>query len=285
MKLLKTILAVFYIVYANNAFACIGDKYGTTDCLEQTDTHEHKHEAEKKPEAEKIQNTVKLEMVEQAHHKEAIYTVKLTDIKTGKLITDADLKTVHTKKLHLLVVDPSLTEYHHLHPVYGKNGEWTVYFLPEKTSKFRVWADITPVKGNHEYMMTDIGTANQEYKIDKTVNTTATNGEYKFDLSLDGKLKAGVATMAKIKVSKNGKPFNQLEPVMGAYAHVVGFVEDYKSIMHIHPMGKEPETADERGGDVLEFHIETEKAGFVKLFAQFKIDGKDVFVPFGVMVK
>jgi len=91
--------------------------------------------------------------------------------------------------------------------------------------------------------------------------------------------------MGNVVVTKGGQPFTGLEPVMGAFAHVVGFTEDYNSVLHVHPMGKEPTSDAERGGPKLEFHIEPEKTGFVKLFAQVRIDGKDIFAPFGITVK
>ena len=91
--------------------------------------------------------------------------------------------------------------------------------------------------------------------------------------------------MGKITVSKDGKPFTQLEPVMGAYAHIVGFSEDRKTVVHIHPMGEEPMNASDRGGPELSFHIEPGKSGFNKLFAQVRVDGKDVFAPFGIIVQ
>src|SRR5690348_3766977 len=43
--------------------------------------------------------------------------LKLTNIDQRSLITDKDLQTVHTKKLHLLVIDSTLTDYQHIHPV------------------------------------------------------------------------------------------------------------------------------------------------------------------------
>ena len=86
-------------------------------------------------------------------------------------------------------------------------------------------------------------------------------------------------------LSKDGQPVNFLEPVMGAFAHMVGFYEDYETIAHIHPMGAEPTKDTERGGPTLRFHIEPEQAGYLKLFAQVQIDGKQVFAPFSILVK
>ena len=61
--------------------------------------------------------------------------------------------------------------------------------------------------------------------------------------------------------------------------------DDFRTVTHVHPMGKEPTNAGDRGGPELMFHLEPSKPGFVKLFAQVKVGGKEIFVPFGVMVK
>lgn len=215
-------------------------------------------------------------------------TVRLSSVAGNKPLTLDDLKEAHTKKLHLLVVDPSLSDYHHVHPTEGKNaGEFVFDFTPQKNGSYRVWADVIPIAtGKQEYVMADMGSAAKDKAtITKTTSTTSTVDGYTFTLALDSEPKAGSAVMGNITVTKDGKPFTQLEPVMGAFAHVVGFTEDYNSVMHIHPMGKEPTSNMQRGGPKLEFHIEPEKAGFVKLFAQVKIGGKDVFAPFGMEVK
>jgi hypothetical protein len=214
-------------------------------------------------------------------------TAKLTLLEDGSVLGERELKEAHTRKLHLLVVDPTLTDYHHIHPKPMPNGEWSFDFTPLKNGRYRVWADVIPVAtGKQEYIVADIGMPSKEQAtIDQSTAMTSTVDGYTFTLALEGEPKAGAAVMGNVTVTKDGKPFTQLEPVMGAFAHVVGFTEDYNSVLHIHPMGKEPTSDAERGGPKLEFHIEPEKAGFVKLFAQVRIDGKDVFAPFGITVK
>lgn len=239
----------------------------------------------------KIQNSVKLELKPASAFtvgKTTQVTLKLVNAADRKPISLDDLKEAHTKKLHLLVIDPSLTDYHHIHPVAGKNaGEFVFDFTPKKNDNYRVWADVIPVTtGKQEYVMADMGSAAKDKAaINKATSMTSTVDGYTFTLALDSEPKAGSAVMGNITITKDGKPFTQLEPVMGAFAHVVGFTEDYNSVMHIHPMGKEPTSDTERGGPKLEFHIEPEKTGFVKMFAQVKIGGKDVFAPFGITVK
>lgn len=213
-------------------------------------------------------------------------TLTLRHAASGKPVTLADLKEVHTSKLHLLIIDPSLTDYHHIHPVAGNMpGEYRFRFTPQE-NHYRVWADVTMAKsGRHSYVDADMGDGAAIASIEKTQRLSTTVDGYDFTLSFEDPLRKGEAAMANLTVSKEGKPFTKLEPVMGAYAHLVGFGEDFDSILHIHPLGEEPKTASDRGGPALMFHLEPQEAGFVKLFAQVRIDGKDLFAPFGVMVK
>ena len=211
----------------------------------------------------------------------------LSRVRDGAPVTLADLKTAHTKKLHLLIIDPTLTDYHHLHPVAeGKPGDYGFDFTPQKNARYRVFADVLPVAtGKQEYVEADIGTGSvTPTVIDRTETSVANIAGYHFILTLDAPLKTGEAAMASIAVSRDGKPVTTLEPVMGAFAHMVGFGEDHQSVLHVHPMGEGPATNAALGGPDLQFYIEPHAVGFVKLFAQVRIDGKDIFAPFGLIV-
>lgn len=244
-----------------------------------------------KMEALAAQNTVKLTLAPATPlevGKTTQVTVKLSTVADSRPLTPDDLKEAHTKKLHLLIIDPTLSDYHHIHPVAGNNPDEFVFdFTPLKNDSYRVWADVIPVAtGKQEYVRTDMGTPAQEKaSIDKATSMTTTVDGHTFTFALDGEPKAGSPVMGSVTVSKDGQPFTQLEPVMGAFAHVVAFTEDYNSVLHVHPMGREPTSDAERGGPKLDFHIEPEKSGFVKLFAQVRIGGKDVFAPLGLAIK
>jgi hypothetical protein len=119
------------------------------------------------------------------------------------------------------------------------------------------------------------------------MNLTSVVNGLTFELSFeDDQVITGKAVMGRLTVRKaDGKPFTQLEPIMGAFAHIVGFSDDFTTVVHIHPMGKEPKSATDRGGPELEFHLDPESAGFIRLFAQVQIDGVSTFAPFGLVVK
>jgi hypothetical protein len=205
--------------------------------------------------------------------------------RNGKPLEVDDLKTVHTQKFHLLVVDPTLTDYQHIHPEpTATPGSYLFTFTPKFSGGYRAWADITPVGGEQQFVRADMGEIKPGI-IDKKETRRAEADGYIFMLTLDGTAKAGDEVMATIVVTDTkGQKVTTLEPVMGAFAHLAGFYDDYQTVLHAHPMGDEPTDNAAHGGPELMFHLAPEKAGFVKLFVQVKIGGKDIFAPFGLMV-
>ncbi len=98
-------------------------------------------------------------------------------------------------------------------------------------------------------------------------------------------MRAGEPILAKLRITKpDGSGFAQLEPVMGAFAHLVGFNEDGETVLHMHPTGAPIAGESERGGPELTFKIYATKPGFTRLFGQVQVGGEQVFVPFGLQV-
>jgi hypothetical protein len=205
--------------------------------------------------------------------------------RNGKPLEVDSLKLVHTQKFHLLVVDPTLTDYQHIHPQpTATPGSYLFSFTPKLSGGYRAWADITPVGDTQHYVHADLGEVKPAV-INKIESRRAEVGGYIFTLTFDGPINAGGAVMATIFITDNkGQNVGTLEPVMGAFAHLVGFYDDYQTVLHAHPMGEEPKNDDARGGPKLMFHLMPEKSGFVKLFAQVKIGGKEIYAPFGITV-
>lgn len=226
--------------------------------------------------------------------KKTLTEIEFISKKDNKPLLPSEIKETHTEIIHLLVFDQTLTDYQHIHPTpTNKPGFYQFEWTPKEKSQYRVWVDLTPLCTNQqEYIMANLGDLSKvPQKVNKTLNSTYSLGaradKLYFVLSFDSQdLINGKATRGKVLVKDSqGHPFNQLEPVMGAFAHIVAINEDFKTIAHVHPMGAEPSKDSERGGPELEFHIEPNKPGFWKIWVQVKANGKELFIPFGVNVK
>lgn len=210
---------------------------------------------------------------------------RLAQIKDGKPVTLDELKEVHTEKVHLLIIDDWLDDYSHVHPVaLEEPGVYQFEWTPKKKGNYRIWADLFPrATNNQEYVIADLTSDKTAAPaIKKSVQMDSKVNDYHFRLSFETpQIRVGKPIMASVLVTNpRGNPVTWLEPVMGAYAHIVGFSQDWKSVVHIHPMGIEPKTATDKGGPMIRFHMQPEKAGFVKLFVQVRINGKEMIAPF-----
>lgn len=216
-------------------------------------------------------------------------TLTLVDIASGKPMGPDDLASVHTRRLHLLIIDASLSDYQHIHPTAGpaNAGTWQFDFAPRFARAYRVWADVTWLNGDHEYVGGELVAGSQAAPAPTAAAVlTARADGLAFRLSFPGPLKVGEAVEGNIAIADatTGKPFAGLQPIMGAFGHIVAFAGDWNSIEHVHPLGVEPTTDSARSGPTIRFHLQPEKAGVLKLFAQIEANGRETIVPFTTSV-
>ena len=205
----------------------------------------------------------------------------------GQPIYPTDLIETHTKRIHLLLIDSSLTDFQHEHPTpTGAPGEYAFRFTPRQPGSYLAWADIRPTPmGLQEYATTTIPSdAPGEPFRDRTVKTRVVVDGLVFDLSFaQPTLLAGKPINGHLRISTvDGTEFDQLEPFMAAFAHLVGFHEDLRTVIHFHPKGRPVLNEKARGGPELEFILYASQPGFVRLFAQVQIGGVSKFAPFGL---
>ena len=203
---------------------------------------------------------------------------------SGKPIGPADLLVAHTRKLHLLVVDPTLSDYQHIHPEPGRrDGEWTFSLVPQRAGLYRVFADFTPV-------VTQRGLyASADFNVPGAVATVFTNPGtswqergYNFDLILPPVLRAGQPAMLRFRIETQGaiKERVPLEPVMGAFAHLVAFDESRSGFAHLHPVENDPTKPPDAIHPELNFRLTIPVSGRYVIWAQVKIDKREIFAPY-----
>ncbi len=227
----------------------------------------------------------------------ATVTARLTRQSDGAPLREEDLLVMHTQRIHLLIVDPSLDDYHHEHPTPTPTpGEYVFDFTPRRAGTYRAWADVVPAESVvQEYVVTDMpAEAGVAKNADRETKFVDVVDGLRYELSFDNKggqagpgaaLRVGETVNGRLTVTRpDGVPFTQLEPIMGAYAHLVGFADDYLTVVHLHPMGDEPKRPEDRGGPTLEFKFYPPVAGFVRFYSQVSVGGESRFARFGVTV-
>lgn len=202
---------------------------------------------------------------------------------TGKPVGPADLLVQHTRKLHLLVVDPTLQDYQHIHPEPGKvDGEWTFAFTPRRAGTYRVFADFVPVPTARSlYAGADLPvTGDTAPSATPSLSWDAEVDGYQFKLAPDAPIRAGKASTLVFTVTRADGGAVPMEPVMAAYAHLVAFDRGQSGFAHLHPnelsLTPPPDATHPR----LTFKITIPTAGVYVIWAQVKLAGREVFAPF-----
>jgi hypothetical protein len=223
----------------------------------------------------------------------------------GKAIGPVDLLTVHTRKLHLLIVDSSLADYQHLHPAPGlRPGEWIFAHTPRFGGEYRVFADFTPAAtGRGLYSYADYTAAGEveparEGKRAPGLTEMVQRGGYRLRMELETRssLQVGRPGTLWFEVDRADGARVPLEPVMGAYVHATAFDEARSGFAHLHPRIEAGEAEPPKDGsgtlpplrDPLRprfaFDVMIPREGRYLVWAQFRIAGEEWFQPFALEV-
>lgn len=218
----------------------------------------------------------------------------------GKPIAPADLLVVHERRLHLMIADPTLTDYQHLHPRPLADGEWEFAFTPRRGGLYRIFADFTPVAtARGLYASADLpvqpaasgGVTRPAQPMTAGGSEgalaglqTVRNGGFVFALRSPAEARAGQPLDFRFSVHRDGGGEVPLKPVMGAYAHLVAFDMERTGFAHLHPV-EDPAQTPHLKDPELNFKLTIPKAGDYVIWSQVNLDGEEVFVPFGLKVE
>ena len=210
------------------------------------------------------------------------FTFRL-ETSTGKSIAPVDLLVAHTRKLHLMVVDPSLTDYQHIHPTAGEvPGEWHVSFAPKYAGTYRVFADFTPAAtARGLYASVDIDVPGKQPTFDHRPKLNETVNDFRFELSIeDNRIRAREPTDLTLSIRHRANESVQLGQVMGAFAHLVAFDEGRTGFAHLHPRETDLDNPPDTLEPDLHFQITIPESGRYVIWAQIVLNGAETFVPF-----
>lgn len=192
-----------------------------------------------------------------------------------------EFAVAHEEKVHLVIVREGLDTFAHVHPTVDASGDLKVTYTFPMAGIYRLFADFTPVAGQHATATGTITIDGQAPRIPPLVANAPGVVE------ADG-LRAAVSTTllaggSATRVSfslrdDHGEPV-RLERYMGELGHLMFIAAGSWRYVHVHPVG-----GDEGQGSV-EFEAHFPEAGLYKGWAQFKQDGRVRVVPIVLRVE
>jgi hypothetical protein len=207
---------------------------------------------------------------------------------SGKPIAPEDLLVAHTRKLHLMVVDPTLSDYQHIHPEPGRHpGEWVFTMTPQRAGLYRVFADFTPAATQRGlYGEAEFTVPGTVPRVIRETNTTYQAAGFNFTLDIPPVLQAGKPADLRLRIESQGavKQPVPMRPVMDAFAHLVAFDEARSGFAHLHPKELDLSKPPDALHPELNFKITIPAPGRYAIWAQVNLDGTEVFAPFWVDV-
>ncbi|MBN38685.1 MAG: hypothetical protein CMI29_09510 [Opitutae bacterium] len=208
----------------------------------------------------------------------------------GSPLSADEVALSHTKKIHLLVVDESLTDYQHLHPEPDSifDGTWRCALTPKNSGNYFVFFDFIPTRSPRRVLMTTSFAVDGNRIAESPVeeNLLFASGKRRFELKKGEPDKDGGDLQLVFEASDESGETLALRPVMGAFAHMVAFDGDLNGFAHLHPLENALPAgqADIHKGP-LTFTFSPPKEGLYRLWAQVRFSGEsETFIPFDLRV-
>lgn len=225
--------------------------------------------------------------------KPATVTLIIRNRESGEAITLDNLQFVNKQRIHVWLVDPTFTDIQHVHPESTTTPyNFNFTFTPKVSSNYMVWADITPYATKKQELLEGwIGGKDTAF-IERIPSYTRTMNGYNFSLSFDTPPMVGHTSIVNLNIADSeNKPVRWLpETATNPYGksetyNIIGFYDDN---MHVITAMEDTDTKtyiDAYDGPDIKFKITPTQAGFVKLFVYMTINGKVMFVPFGIVIQ
>jgi hypothetical protein len=192
----------------------------------------------------------------------------------------AALETVHEKPLHVFIVGRDLQFFRHLHAESVINGQ--AEFITEiPPGEYMVVADFLPSGGSPQLLQRAIiSPGPASVRTGAIAAPSAVAGGVRVQPASTG-LIAGDETTVSIALTgaTDGRPILDLEPYLGAAAHLLVVSADLSDVIHGHP------TEWSRAEPVLKFDLTLPRPGEYRAWLQFQRAGRVVTAPLKLVAR
>ena len=166
--------------------------------------------------------------------------------------------------------------FEHAHPRRGEDGTWSVDLNLRKPGVYRAYADFK-IDGKQRMLATDLFVPGdfRPNRLPAPASTASTQDESGqpaggLEVALKAsRIRASGETPLTFAVTRDGRPFDGLEPYLGATGHLVALREGDLAYLHVHPIERGSEHTHEDGPETTEAH-----ANDVPFMATFPTAGR-----------
>lgn len=180
--------------------------------------------------------------------------------------------TVHERILHLFIVGRDLEYFEHVHPQFAEDGTFVLNH-PIPPGEYMVIADFVPQGGTAQMVQRALVVPGRVRPSSRPVPAADVQVVLKAEDFFAGKYACLTFT---VKDAKTGEPVTDLQPYLGAPAHMLIVRADLTDAVHAHP--EELTT----GGPAISFHPLVPAPGDYKMWLQIQRGGKVITVPFAL---
>jgi hypothetical protein len=202
----------------------------------------------------------------------------------GNELLPHEFAITHAEKLHLLVVDPTHSDFHHLHPTpIANTGRWEFSFTPRRSGSYDLYVEGVPLRTRKQLIV------HTQLMVEPPVESMPTPSDAAPGVPLrlewdfgDRPVRSGSWVDFSFTLKHpEGKPL-ALERFMDSYSHVVALREGTTGFAHMHP-DSDASPADPTQAS-FDFTFFSGDKGRYRFWAQFQIDGQSIFIPHDVEV-
>jgi DMSO/TMAO reductase YedYZ heme-binding membrane subunit len=201
----------------------------------------------------------------------------ITDASSGSPVQT--FQTIYEKPAHLIIVDETLTDFHHVHPqVRGSTMSMSHQF--DKAGRYRLYLDFQPLGAIEQQFgfTVQVGGVGPRQLSTQPIDQQPTAkifGTTRVTLSTPGSLKATEVSYGRQLMSFElrdvlSQPRTDLAPYLGAYGHLVMINQQTYEYLHVHPNTLATSIP---GGPTVDFMplgiYGPVKPGVYRVFAQF----------------
>ncbi|MFO0389749.1 MAG: hypothetical protein ACK502_08555 [Alphaproteobacteria bacterium] len=207
----------------------------------------------------------------------------------GELARADELVRMNGAAFYVIITDETFSDYHYL-PVQGNGGQnaFSTTFIPKHNGKHYLWADITTLESGTPTLIPAILGKDEITQSTSVDFLESSAGDYRFKLKLDNKPSVNRPVTGIVSISRiDGTPLAASDAAIGEGTHVAGFytnlTEMRNALLMRSTILEHPKKA-KAIVPALAFHFTPERAGNMRVFVTFTLNGQLVHVPFGITV-